>query len=104
MNQARPDRATGDLHATRTIQEARRLLPRPPATEGLRVLRRQDDIDRLQGGQPPPPLPLGAGEDRAATQDGDLRRAPAGARGRPQAGPDRGAPAVRATAPPALIS
>src|SRR5262249_22978875 len=81
---------------------ARRLLPRPTSPEGLRVLRRQDRRDRLQGGQPPPPLPLGAGEDRAAPEDRHLRRAPARAGRRPEAGPDRRPAAVRVAAPPPL--
>src|SRR3954447_7384247 len=63
--------------APRPTQEARRLLPRPPPPQGVRVLRRQDRPDRLQGGQPPPPLPLGAGQDRAAPQDRHMRRSPA---------------------------
>src|SRR5438876_5451635 len=59
------------------IPQARRLLPRPTSPEGLRVLRRQDRPDRLQGGQPPPPVPLRAREDRAAPEDGHVRRPPA---------------------------
>ena len=90
----------GDPMPPAPLQEARRLLPRPTSPEGLRLLRRQDRPDRLQGGQPPPPLPLGAGEDRAAPEDRHLRRAPARAGRRPEAGPDRRAPAVRAAAPP----
>src|SRR3954447_21102966 len=91
----------GDLNAPcRPTKEARRLLPRSTPPEGLRVLRRQDGLDRLQGGQPPPPLPLGAGEDRAAPEDRHVRRAPAGARGRAEAGSDRRPAAVRAAAPP----
>src|SRR5688572_30346525 len=83
-------------------EEARRLLPRSPAPEGLLLLRRQDRHHRLQGGQPPPPLPVRAREDRAAPEDGHLRRAPARARRRAQARTPRGAPAVRAAAPPPL--
>ena len=60
--------------------------------------------DRLQGSEPPPPLPLGAGQDRAASQDRHLCRAPARARRRAQARPARRAAAVRAAAPPALIA
>src|SRR5690349_4635984 len=91
----------GDTHAA-PHEEARRLLPRSPAPEGLLLLRRQDRRDRLQGGQPPPPVPLGAREDRAAPEDRDLRRAPARAGGRAQARTPRGAPPVRASAPPPL--
>ena len=86
----------------RPSQEARRLLPRSTPPQGLRVLRRQDRPDRLQGGQPPPPLPVRAGQDRAATQDRHVRRPPARAGGRPQARPPRRPAPVRAAAPPPL--
>ena len=43
-------------------------------------------------------------EDRAAPQDRHLRRPPARAGGRPEAGTARGAAAVRPAAPAALIS
>src|SRR5690349_2710430 len=98
---AGPPATPGDINAA-PHQEARRLLPRSPAPEGLLLLRRQDRRDRLQGGQPPPPVPLGAREDRAAPEDRDLRRAPARAGGRAQARTPRGAPPVRASAPPPL--
>src|SRR3954447_7269831 len=95
-------RVEENLNAADPIQETRRLLPRPTPPQGLRVLRRQDGVDRLQGGQPPPPLPLGAGEDRAAPQDRHLRRAPARAGGGPEAGARRRPAPVRAAAPPAI--
>ena len=60
--------------APRPTQEARRLLPRPPSPQGLRVLCRQDRPDRLQGSEPPPPVPLGARQDRATSEDGHLCR------------------------------
>ena len=84
-------------------QEARRLLPRPAPAQGLRLLRRQDGPDRLQGGQPPPPLPVRARQDRAAPQDRHLRRPPARAVGRAQARPPRRPAAVRAAAPSPLM-
>ena len=59
-------------------------------------------VDRLQGGQPPPPLPVRAGQDRAPSQDRHLRRPPARAGRRPQARPPRRPAAVRAPAPPTL--
>src|SRR3954453_4524014 len=97
-------RVEENLNAADPIQETRRLLPRPTPPQGLRVLRRQDRVDRLQGGHPPPPLPLRAGEDRAAPEDRHVRRAPARAGRRPEAGPDRRPAAVRPAAPPTLIA
>src|SRR6185436_18697410 len=82
--------------------QARRLLPRPTSPEGLCVLRRQDRPDRLQGGQPPPPLPLGTGQDRAAPEDRHLRRSPARAVRGAQASPPRRPAAVRAPASPPI--
>ena len=58
----------------------------------------QSRTHRLQGGQPPPPLPLGARQDRAAPQDGHLRPAPARAGRGPEAGPPRRPAALRAAA------
>ena len=83
-------------------RQARRLLPRSPPPQGLHVLRRQDGHDRLQGSQPAAPLPVGAGQDRAATEDRHVRQPPAPAGGRPQARPHRGAASVRPPARPAV--
>src|SRR4029077_8378319 len=84
------------------IQEARRFLSRSSSPQGLRVLRGQDGPDRLQGGQPPPPLSVRTRQDRTAPQDRHVRRAPARAGRRPQARPSRRAAPIRATAPPPL--
>src|SRR5687768_16722716 len=75
------------------------LLPRSASPQGLQLLRRQGREHRLQGGQPPPPLPQRARQDRAAPQDRHVRPSPADADHRAQAGPPRGAAPVRARAP-----
>src|SRR5439155_23480421 len=100
-----PSLTRRSIHASsRSSQEARRLLPRSTTAQGLRVLRRQDRPDRLQGGQPPPPLPLRAGQDRAATQDRHVRRPPARALRGVEARPARRPPPLRAAAPSALLA
>ena len=97
---ARPTR-TDTHHGKPTIPpRVGGLLPRPASPQGLQLLRRQGREHRLQGGQPPPPLPERAREDRAASQDRHLRAPPAHADDRAEAGPPRGAAAVRAAAPP----
>src|SRR5918996_132896 len=80
----------------------RGLLPRSASPQGLQLLRRQGREHRLQGGQSPAPIPVGAGEDRATSQDGNVRAPPAHADHRAQACPPRGAAAVCPAAPAPL--